>query len=218
MKRYFFTIFFGILAGFLAYLGAAPYVTLVVTNIFVFVVNIIYGVWFWIRTIGNWLVTAASFVDSLVCSLSFNPVLGWTIVGAVVALVVSLLISVQGLRRSYFRLNLGFTIGAVLFLIIVFWGSVNVYQAFQSRQAMLKSDENLVKVVCVGDSTVIVREGPAVDENVIGKFVKPHLRTKIYIQAGTVKSSWQKIKYNSLKGLSDAYIPADRVTVATEQE
>lgn len=189
-------------AAFLAFLAyvLTPFVILIVGNIGIFLGNMVIYIWYFLKNAWAFIAASTSYLDYLVCSLPFSPIVSWGVFGAIVGFVAAFIYSVQGKRRSYLRLNLIIVALAVLILGTMAYLSQSGYQNFLARQEKLAADTSLAQIrLNLGRADLFANPN----------IVSPQLArldngTEIFRAAD--EGDWLKVFHNAYDGIVEGYV------------
>jgi hypothetical protein len=127
MKAFFGIVFLLVVGYFLA-----PIMTTVIIFLFkngvIGIINL--GVIFFYYLSNGWalLLEKLVVVETILCGIPFRPVIAWFIASALIAGPIAFLISVKGLRRSYWKVNLTIILTCLALLVYFYISSGKNYQ------------------------------------------------------------------------------------------
>lgn len=185
--------------AFLAYL-LTPFIILIVGNVGIFLGNMVIYIWYFLKNAWAFVAASASYLDYLVCSLPFHPIVSWGIFGAIVGFVAAFIYSVQGKRRSYLRLNLLIITLAALILGTVAYLSQSGYQDFAVRQEKLAADTSLAQIrLNLGRADIYA------NPNIVSpQLATLHNGSQVFRAAD--EGDWLKVLHNAYDGIVEGYV------------
>lgn len=189
-------------AAFLAFLAyvLTPFVILIVGNVGIFLGNMVIYIWYFLKNAWAFIAASASYLDYLVCSLPFHPIVSWGILGAVIGFVAAFIYSVQGKRRSYLRLNLIIVVLAGLILGTVAYLSQSGYQNFTVRQEKLAADTSLAQIrLNLGRTDIYA------NPNILAPQLA-RLDNGSQIFRAADEGDWLKVLHNAYDGIVEGYV------------
>lgn len=161
--------------------------------------NLTVIIWYGLKNFWALAVKLFSKLDYVLCGLPWEPALAWCVLGGAVGLVIGLIYSTRGLRRSYVKLHASLSAALVVFLLCSFYFSRNAVAAFEGRQSSLAVAGALVKVVDK-TSSAIKRAPSPLSETLA------HPSPGAMVAVIQKNDAWCRVRFNSFRKLVDGFI------------